>query len=81
MTHKRVICRKRYAEGKSSELIARETYHSIEAVDRYLGQFDRVRHCRKEGMTPEATAHVLNCTLGLVREYLALDEELECGDG
>lgn len=80
VTHKRIICRKRYADGKPSEIIAQETYHNLESVDRYLGQFDRVRHCRKEGMTPEATAHVLHCTLGLVREYLVLDEELECGD-
>lgn len=76
LTHKRVICRKRYAEGKPSHQIAQETYHSLEAVDRYLGQFDRVRHCRRQGMTPEQTAYTLNCSLGLVREYLAIDEAL-----
>lgn len=78
LTHKRIICRKRYAEGKPSHLIAQETYHSLEAVDRYLGQFDRVRHCRQEGMSPEQMAYTLNCGLGLVREYLAIDEELKC---
>lgn len=46
LTHKRLIYWKRYGEGKSSEQVAREICHSIEAVDRYLGQFDRVRHCR-----------------------------------
>lgn len=68
---------KRYAEGKSSDQIARETYHSIEAVDRYLGQYDRVRHCRLQGMTPEETAHTLSCGLSLVNEYLDIDRELE----
>ncbi len=77
LTHKAIICRKRYREGKSSDQIARETYHSMEAVDRYLGQFDRVRHCRQQGLTPEQTAFTLNCGLALVREYLALDRELE----
>lgn len=77
LTHKAIICRKRYLEGKSSDQIARETYHSMEAVDRYLGQFDRVRHCRQESLTPEQTAFTLNCSLGLVREYLALDQELK----
>jgi hypothetical protein len=77
LTHKRIICWKRYAEGKSPDIVAKETYHSLEAVDRYLGQFDRVRHCRQEGMTPEQTAFTLNCSVALVREYLAIDRELE----
>jgi Protein of unknown function (DUF1670) len=77
LTHKRIICWKRYAEGKESHIIARETYHSIEAVDRYLGQYDRVRHCRVEGLTPEQTAHALGCSLALVKEYLAIDDLLE----
>lgn len=76
LTHKRIICWKRYAEGKSSDEIARETYHSVEAVDRYLGQFDRVRHCRTQGMTPAETAYTLNCSRSLVDEYLRIDREL-----
>jgi hypothetical protein len=80
LTHKRIICHKRFIEGKEPHLVARETYHSLEAVDRYLGQYDRVRHCRLQGMTPEETAHVLNCTKSLVDEYLAIDKELERKD-
>ncbi len=77
LTHKRVICRKRYVEGKSVVQIARETYHSLESVDRYLGQYDRVRHCRLEGLSPGETAHALGCGVWLVLEYLKIDEELE----
>jgi len=77
LTHKRIICWKRYAEGKDPHIVARETYHSLEAVDRYLGQYDRVRHCRLEGLTPEQTAHALSCGLPLVREYLAIDDLLK----
>jgi len=77
LTHKRIICWKRYAEGKAADVVAKETYHSLEAVDRYLGQFDRVRHCRREGMSPEKTAFTLNCGVTLVNEYLAIDQELE----
>lgn len=76
LTHKRIICLKRYREGKSSDLIARETLHSIEAVDRYLGQFDRVRQCRRQGMSPQDTAHILSCGVSLVQEYLEIDDEL-----
>jgi len=77
LTHKVIICRKRYAEGKEPAQIARETYHSLEAVDRYLGQYDRVRHCRLQGLSPADTAHALACTLRLVEEYLRIDRELE----
>lgn len=77
LTHKRIICWKRYAEGKEPHVVARETYHSLEAVDRYLGQYDRVRHCRLEGLTPEQTAHALACSIALVKEYLAIDDLLE----
>lgn len=77
LTHKRIICRKRFIEGKEPHQVAQETYHSLEAVDRYLGQYDRVRHCRQQGMTPEETAHTLNCTVRLVCEYLAIDKEME----
>jgi DNA-binding CsgD family transcriptional regulator len=76
MTHKRIICWKRYSEGKSPEIIARETYHSLESVDRYLGQYDRVRHCRQQNMSPQEIAYMLNCSLSLVEEYLDIDREL-----
>jgi DNA-binding NarL/FixJ family response regulator len=77
LTHKRIICWKRYAEGKSSEQIALETRHSIEAVDRYLGDFDRVRNCRKQGMTQEQIAFTLEHGVNLVKQYLEIDDELE----
>lgn len=80
LTHKRIICWKRYAEGKEPDQIARETYHSLEAVDRYLGAYDRVRHCRLQGLSPAETAHILACTVRLVEEYLAIDRELEARD-
>ena len=51
-------------------------YHIRQAVDRYLGQFDRVRHCRKQGLTHNEISFTLNCSLGLAREYLAIDDEL-----
>jgi len=77
LTHKRVICWKRYVEGKEPHIVARATYHSLEAVDRYLGQYDRVRHCRLSGLTPAQTAHALGCSAALVDEYLAIDQLLE----
>ncbi len=77
LTHKRIICWKRCAEGKSADLVAKETYPSLEAADRYLAQFDGVRHGRRQGMSPEKTAFTLDCSVALVREYLAMEQELE----
>lgn len=77
LTHKRIIVEKRYRDGLFTDQIARQTYHSPEAVDRYLGQFDRVRHCRKQGLSVRQTAYTLNCSVRLVEEYLAIDRELE----
>jgi DNA-binding CsgD family transcriptional regulator len=79
LTHKGIICWKRYAEGKSPDQIARETHHSLEAVDNYLGKFDRVLHCLQQGMNPTEIAFTLNCSLALVNQYLAIHEELEQG--
>ena len=76
LTHKHIICLKRYRDGKTSDQIAKETYHSMEAVDRYLGQYDRVRHCRMEGMAKEQIAFTLGCSESLVQEYLEIDREL-----
>lgn len=80
VTHKRIICSKRYLDGKSPEVIARETHHSLTAVDRYLGMFNRVRNCRKQQMPSHEIAHVLGCTERLVLEYLDLDATLPGGD-
>ena len=79
LTHKRLICWKRYGEGKTSEQVARETCHGIEAVDRYLGQFDRVRHCRRQNFSEEETAYVPGRSRALAAEYRAIDEQLRRG--
>jgi hypothetical protein len=76
VTHKRIICRKRFLEGKDPQQVARETHHTLEAVDRYLGQYDRVRHCRQQGMSSVQTAHLLSCSERLVREYLEIDDQI-----
>lgn len=80
VTHKRIICWKRYADGKSPDVIARETHHSLTAVDRYLGMFDRVRCCNQQQMPAHEIARVLGCTERLVREYLEIDSMLAAGD-
>jgi len=76
VTHKGIICYKHFVEGKTADLVAQDTYHTITSVDRYLGQYDRVRQCRLTGMTAPQIAHLLQCTVRLVQEYLTIDDEL-----
>ncbi len=79
VTHKRIICWKRYVDGKSPDVIARETHHSLTAVDRYLGMFNRVRCCNQQQMPSHEIARVLACTERLVLEYLDIDAMLAGG--
>jgi hypothetical protein len=76
VTHKRMICKMRYLEGKEPPEVARASYHTLESVDRYLGQYDRVRHCRQQGMSAAQSAHILGCGQALVRQYLEIDDEI-----
>jgi hypothetical protein len=76
VTHKRIICRKRYIEGKASHVIAKETCHTRESVDRYLATFSRVRQCRKEGLSKEQISFTLGCSKALVQEYFDIDDEI-----
>jgi hypothetical protein len=74
LSHKRIICLKRHLEGKDPVQTARETWHTLKSVENYLGQYERVRHCRKQGMDIGETAHILDCGERLVREYLEIDD-------
>lgn len=58
-------------EGEAVLEVVKEVYFP------FLGQYDRVRHCRLQGLSPAETAHILNSSLSLVEEYLAIDRELE----
>jgi hypothetical protein len=77
LTHKAIIIRLRYRDGKSPDQVARDTRHTLQAVDNYLGTFDRVCACRNLGLTPEQTAAAIGKSLHLVREHLAIDDSLK----
>lgn len=71
LTHKAIICRLHLA-GRTSDQIARETRHSLEAVDRYLADFDRVRRCHQMSMPLAQIAFTLSHSPGLIQQYLNL---------
>jgi hypothetical protein len=76
VTHKRIICRKAYLEGKLTPVIARETSHSPEAVDNYVLDFARVHFAFvQRGMTIDETTFAIQRPRYLVEEYVDMIEE------
>jgi len=76
VSHKWIICRKAYLEGKLTPTIARETFHSPQAVDNYILGLARVYFATvKQGMTPQEAAFALQLSLYLVEEYVEMIEE------
>lgn len=78
-SHKQIICRKSALDRKAAPDIARETYHSTSAVDRYLCDFERVRFCLKKGLSVGETAFTTQLSKSLVVEYAELIKELYGG--
>jgi hypothetical protein len=76
VSHKRLICYKAFVEAKTTPTIALETFHSPEAVDRYLLDFARVfLAVHKRGLSPKDTAFTIGRSLRLVNTYLDLIQE------
>ena len=73
VTHKRIICHKAFLEGKTTDVIARETSHSPEAVDHYLLDFSRVYYATVlKGMSVEEATFAIQRPRSLVEEYVRL---------
>jgi hypothetical protein len=73
VTHKRIICHKAFLEGKTTDVIARETSHSPEAVDHYLLDFSRVYYATVlKGMSVEEATFAIQRPRSLVEEYVKL---------
>lgn len=81
ISHRRIICRKAYLEGKPTHVIARETGHSPEAVDHYILGLARVHFATvQRGMTPEETAFAIQQPLSIVQQYISLIKEFDLDD-
>jgi hypothetical protein len=77
MSHKRLICKKRKIERKSTSLVARETNHSHEAVERYTLNLDRVTFCLEKNLSIDEASFVTGLSKNLIVEYRNLDQEIK----
>jgi len=79
-THKNeIICY--YLEGMQFKDIQFKTYHSIEAISRYITMFQRIVICHvNQNMDPHSISTVVNVSQDLVKEYLKIYEEYSSKD-
>ncbi|MFQ5330460.1 MAG: DUF1670 domain-containing protein [Thermodesulfobacteriota bacterium] len=75
LTHKKIIIHKLFIEGKSVQMVSRETHHSPGAIQRYISTFKQVLLCRQKGMNTDEIAFAIKRTKRLVKEYENLIEE------
>ena len=70
ITHKTAIVVKAVYEKKSTRLVAQETRHTQQAVDRYLRDFYRVRTCYRQNPDQDFICQVTGMSAHLVTQYL-----------
>lgn len=73
-THKGIICRK-FEEGMSPPDIARATGHSLQAVDNYLGAYDRIKVLLRKRMDVGTICQVTGKAPRTVAQYLVIVEQ------
>ena len=75
LTHKRIIIHKLFIESHTVEQVARDTNHSFEAIQNYIGTFRQILLCHKKGMNPQEIAFAVKRTKRLVEEYLLIIQQ------
>jgi hypothetical protein len=72
-THKGIICQK-FEEGMSPPEIARATGHSLDAVDKYLGTYGRIKVLLRKGFDVATICQVTGKAPRTVAQYLVVIE-------
>ena len=67
-THKGIVVQL-YERKIAPPDIARQTGHSLEAVDRYISDYERVKMLLEKGMSPREISHLIGRGLSTVKEY------------
>jgi hypothetical protein len=69
-----------WLRGATYDQIARQTRHSLSAIQRYLQTFVRVVELHRQGFVGSQVALLVNVGVALVREYLAVYEQHDTPD-
>jgi hypothetical protein len=77
ISHKAIIIKKIIVDKKDPLTVAKETNHSIYAVERYLKDFYRVRYCYDDHKDIEFTSLATGLNKFVVEQYFDILNELE----
>jgi hypothetical protein len=75
LTHKKIIIHKLFIDKLTVQDTSRQTYHSFQAIYRYISSFKRVLICYRKEMTQDEISHALGMSKGLTKQYLEIIEE------
>ena len=77
ISHKAMIVKKIEVDKKDPYTVAKETNHSMLAVDRYIRDFSRVRLCYQDGKDKEFISLATGLNKFIVNEYIQLLDNKE----
>ena len=77
ISHKAIIIKKIIIDKKDPITVAKETNHSIYAVERYLKDFYRVKYCYDDNKNIEFISLATGLNKFVVKEYFEILNELE----
>jgi hypothetical protein len=76
ITHKREIVLKTVKEGMAPTEVARQTNHTLRAVERYVNDYQRVVECCRLSPSMDYIARVTRISPHVVAQYLKIDREI-----
>jgi hypothetical protein len=77
ISHKKMIIKKIIIDKKDTLTVAKETNHSIYAVERYLKDFYRVQYCYDDGKNIEFASIATGLNKFVVKQYFEILDELQ----
>jgi hypothetical protein len=77
ISHKSMIVKKIAIDKKDPYTVARETNHSMLAVDRYIKDFNRVRMCHEDGKDSDFISLATGLNRNVVNEYVKIVENCQ----
>lgn len=74
LTHKKIIIEKLFIEKKTVQQVSRETFHSLQAIQRYISVFKQALLCYRKNFSMEETSYAIGKSKRLTKEYFDIIE-------
>ena len=76
ISHKTMIIKKTIVDKKDPYIVAQETNHSMQAVDRYLKDYYRVKYCFDDNKDIDFTSKATGLMKFVIKEYFEIIKNL-----